>query len=101
MRPQIPYGVASGDLCVRGKAVVRSRSDRPSRMIVEYATNESFPNVPKNIGPAALETTDFTAKVNLSSIPASEQIFYRVSFPDLSDTNIYSLPVTVEILPGC
>ena len=100
MRPQIPYGVASGDLCVRGKAVVRSRSDRPPRMIVEYATNESFPNVPKNIGPAALETTDFTAKVNLSSIPASEQIFYRVSFPDLSDTNIYSLPVTVEILPG-
>ncbi len=93
MRPQIPYGVASGDISAEGRAVIWSRSDRPARMIVEYATNESFQNAEKIIGPAALETTDFTAKVNLSSVPASEQIFYRVSFQDLSDINIYSVPV--------
>ena len=48
MRPQILYGVASGDLCVRGKAVVRSRSDRRDRMIVEYATARIFPKCPEN-----------------------------------------------------
>ncbi|NEP83331.1 MAG: alkaline phosphatase, partial [Okeania sp. SIO3B3] len=93
MRPQIPYGVASGDISGGGRAVIWSRSDRPARMIVEYATNESFQNSEKIIGSAALETTDFTAKVNLSGLPTSEQIFYRVSFQDLSDINIYSVPV--------
>ena len=92
MRPQIPYGVASGDISAEG-TVIWSRSDRPTRMIVEYATNESFQNAQKIIGPAALETTDFTARVNLSGLPTSEQIFYRVSFQDLSDINIYSVPV--------
>ncbi|MEB3339702.1 hypothetical protein [Okeania sp.] len=40
-----------------------------------------------------METNDFTAKVNLSILPTSEQIFYRVSFQDLSDTKIYSVPI--------
>ena len=62
------------------------------------AYHESFQNAQKIIGPAALETKDFTAKVNLSSLPTSEQIFYRVSFPDLSDTNIYRVSVSEVLL---
>lgn len=93
MRPQIPYGVASGDISSAGRAVIWSRSDRPARMIVEYSTKESFQNAQKILGPAAVETTDFTAKVNLSGLSANEQIFYRVSFQDLSDVNTYSVPV--------
>ncbi|NES69600.1 MAG: hypothetical protein F6K24_32460 [Okeania sp. SIO2D1] len=30
MRPQIPYGVASGDISGEGRAVIWSRSDRPA-----------------------------------------------------------------------
>ena len=40
-RPAMPQGVASGDVS-DGRAVVWSRSDRPARMLVEYATTEKF-----------------------------------------------------------
>src|SRR4028119_1974425 len=93
MRPQIPYGVASGDI-TSGNAIIWSRSDRPSRMIVEYDTSDSWGNVQRIIGPTALETSDYTARINLAKLPAGQQIFYRVTFQDLANTNIYSAPVT-------
>ena len=43
-RPAIPYGVASGDVSGNA-AIIWSRTDRPSRMIVEYATPESGPGL--------------------------------------------------------
>ncbi|MFP4119642.1 MAG: hypothetical protein ACLFWI_01275 [Coleofasciculus sp.] len=43
MRPQTPYGVASGDV-TSNQAVIWSKSDRVSRMIVDYDTSESFRN---------------------------------------------------------
>lgn len=49
MRPTIPYGVASGDISL-GQATIWSRSDRPTRMIVEYALDESFRNPTKILG---------------------------------------------------
>ena len=93
MRPSIPYGVASGDI-TGNSAVIWSRCDRSSRMIVEYDTADSFRNVQRIIGPAALETSDYTARINLIDLPADRQIFYRVSFQNLADPNIYSAPVT-------
>src|SRR5262245_59682351 len=90
--PVIPYGVQCGDIAA-GKAVIWSRTDRPARMIVEYATTESFRDARRVIGPAALETTDFTARLDLSDLPADEKIFYRVTFQDLSETKIFSEPV--------
>ncbi len=91
IRPKIPYGVASGDIN-SNSAVIWSRSDKPARMIVDYATNESFKDARQVIGPAALEVSDFTARVNLNDLPSGEQVFYRVTFQDLADTNIYSAP---------
>ncbi len=91
-RPSIPYGVASGDI-TGGNALIWSRSDRPARMIVEYDTSESFRKAQRVIGSDALDTTDYTARVNLAKLPAGQQIFYRVTFQDLTDTNIYSVPV--------
>ena len=44
-RPAIPYGVASGDVTSHA-AIIWSRTDRPGRMIVEYATTDSFKNSP-------------------------------------------------------
>jgi alkaline phosphatase D len=46
----MPQGVASGDVS-DGRAVIWSRSDRPARMLVEYATTEKFENVLRRTGP--------------------------------------------------
>ncbi|MBD2439077.1 alkaline phosphatase [Nostoc sp. FACHB-110] len=92
MRPAIPYGVASGDIS-ENNVVIWSRSDRPSKMIVEYSTHESFRNVQRIRGPLALENSDFTARLNLRNLPPNQQIFYRVIFQDLDYQNTYSAPV--------
>mgnify|MGYP001596533419 CR=1 FL=1 len=42
-RPQITHGVQSGDVG-SGGGVVWARADRPSQMMVEVATTESFKN---------------------------------------------------------
>jgi len=82
--PGLPYGIMAGDVGT-DSAVIWSRSDRPARMIVECATSDSFANAHRVVGPAAMEDTDFTARVNLCDLPADEHIFYRVSFEDLAD----------------
>jgi alkaline phosphatase D len=92
LRPQIPFGVQSGDITTN-RAIIWSRSDRPARMIVEYATTESFQNVQRIIGPAAFEPSDFTARVDLADLPAGQKIFYRVRFQDLNDPRSLSEPV--------
>lgn len=91
-RPTIPYGIASGDL-TEGGVVIWSRSDRPARMILEYSLDESLRRPRRIVGPAALESTDYTARINLRGLPDGRQVFYRVSFQDLEDVNTYSEPV--------
>jgi alkaline phosphatase D len=92
LRPEIPFGVQSGDITAN-RAVVWSRSDRPSRMIIEYSTTESFQNLRRITGPAAIEPTDFTARIDLTDLPAGQRIFYRVTFQDLGDIKLFSEPV--------
>jgi alkaline phosphatase D len=96
-RPQIPFGVQSGDITAN-RAIVWSRSDRPARMIVEYATTESFQNARHTLGPAAIEPTDFTARVDLTDLPAGQKIFYRVRFQDLENSKVTSEPVVGSFL---
>ncbi|SMF60491.1 alkaline phosphatase D [Tistlia consotensis] len=91
-RPEITHGIQSGDV-MADSGIVWSRSDRPSRMIVEYDTRESFATARRLVGPAALEDSDFTAKVRLSGLPAGQQVFYRVSFEDLSEPGVASAPL--------
>ena len=88
-RPQLPCGVQSGDI-TSNSAMLWSRSDRAARMIVEYATTESFTNAQRIVGPAALESSDFTARLDLQNLPAGQRIFYRVSWQDLSDIRVFS-----------
>ena len=91
-RPSSAFGVTAGD--VDGdRAIVWSRTDRASRLIVEYATTESFKDVRRIVGPAALEASDFTARVDLSGLPAGQRIFYRATFQSLSDLSISSEPM--------
>jgi alkaline phosphatase D len=87
--PKLEQGIQIGD--VRNhRAVIWSRSDRPARMFVEYDLNPRFshPNVVR--GPFALETTDYTARVDLTDLPDNSEIFVRVMFEDLSNDSIVS-----------
>src|ERR1700741_3747875 len=91
-RPVVTSGVQSGDVGADG-GVVWARADRPSQMMVEVATTESFANA-RTLPPiAALPESDFTAKMLLENLPAGQQIFYRVRFRDLAHIGIESEPV--------
>jgi alkaline phosphatase D len=90
-RPAIPQGVAAGDVTPE-RAVIWSRTDRPARIEVEYSTTEKFETPLRRIGPAALEPSDFTARIVLTDLPPGQRIFYRVRFQDLSDLKTWSAP---------
>src|SRR4051812_25170129 len=91
-RPRVSHGVQSGDVGADG-GVVWARADRPSQMMVEVATTESFANARALPPVAALPESDFTAKMLLENLPAGQDIFYRVRFRDLSHTDVSSEPV--------
>jgi alkaline phosphatase D len=91
MRPGAPSGVQSGDVSA-DRAVIWSRTDRPARLIVEYATTTSFKNLQRAMGPAALPESDFSARVDLAGLPPGQDIFYRAIFQDLADPKILSAP---------
>ncbi len=81
LRPTVTHGVMSGDVSP-GSAVIWSRADQRSRMVVEWSTTESFKAARRVAGPWTGADRDFTAKTLLSEIPAGERIFYRVRFED-------------------
>jgi alkaline phosphatase D len=91
-RPQQLQGVQSGDVMTDG-AIVWSRSDRPARMMVEYATTESFADAKRITGPLALEATDFTSRLRIHGVAPGQTVFYRVSYLDLGDYKTMSEPV--------
>src|SRR4051812_12924974 len=74
-RPLITHGVQSGDVST-GSGVVWARSDRPSRMLVEVATTDSFKTIRDTVFVDALPETDFTAKALIENLPAGQDIFY-------------------------
>ncbi len=92
LRPLVPSGVQSGDV-TDTRAVIWSRTDRPARLVVDWATNERFENARVVAGPAALESSGFHASLDLRELPAGEQIFYRVRFESLESPGAFSEPV--------
>jgi alkaline phosphatase D len=62
-------------------------------LIVEYSTAGSFAEMNRVAGPAALETSDFTARVDLSGLRPGQRIFYRARFQSLQDLRISSEPI--------
>ncbi|MBC8077345.1 MAG: alkaline phosphatase D family protein, partial [Chloroflexales bacterium] len=89
LRPQIPAGVATGDIATDG-AVLWSKTDRPAQLIVDVASSDSFANARRIPGPIAQQDGDFTAKLALSGLPAGQQIFYRAFFQDPKDARATS-----------
>ncbi|MFK9714765.1 PhoD-like phosphatase N-terminal domain-containing protein, partial [Escherichia coli] len=78
----------------RDKAIIWSRSDRPARMLIEYANNDSFKNVRTMEGPLVLPNTDYTARVDLSGLTPGQRHYYRVRFQDLQNPSAISEPVS-------
>jgi alkaline phosphatase D len=91
-RPEITHGVASGDIA-EGRATIWSRCNRPARMIVEYATTDSFKDAHRVTGSHALAGGGLTAHAELTGLPPGQRIVYRVSFESLADPGRRSAPV--------
>ena len=90
-RPEVPSGVQTGDVTA-DRALIWSRTDRPARMQVQWDTKESLSDARTLISGIVDESTDYTARLDLSGLPSDQQVFYRVSFED-PDTGAMSEPV--------
>jgi alkaline phosphatase D len=90
-RPVITHGVQSGDVSA-DSGVVWARADRPARMLVEASTTESFNDIRYSAFVDALPESDFTAKLLVENLPATQDIFYRIRFQDLASPTIMGEP---------
>jgi len=81
-RPGFPSGVQSGDVH-SDRGMVWARTDRPARMWIDWSTTSSLADAKRVRGPYATELSDFSARVDLTDLPAGQDIFYRVQFEDL------------------
>src|SRR6185295_9583934 len=71
-KPELRWGVQSGEVTSQS-GLVWCRSDRPARMIVDYAGRQI-------VGPTASAETDFTAKVSIPGLAPRTRVPYRVAF---------------------
>src|SRR5262245_5216859 len=91
-RPVITHGIQSGDVST-DSGVVWARADRPSRMLVEVATTESFNAIRSAVYIDALPESDFTAKALIEGLPPGQDIFYRIRFQDHASPTILGEPL--------
>jgi alkaline phosphatase D len=91
-RPGFPSGVQSGDVTAH-RGMVWARCDRPARLWVEWSTHAGMALANKLRGPRALEATDYTARVDLTGLPAGQDVFYRLQWEDLAG-GAFSEPMT-------
>lgn len=91
--PVFTHGVQSGDASASG-GVVWTRVDRPSRVLLEVSTTESFADARRIAQLSALPDSDLTVKCLIDGIAPDQQVFYRFTASDLSDVNSVSQPVT-------
>ncbi|SDD99965.1 alkaline phosphatase D family protein [Glycomyces harbinensis] len=76
-RPQLTHGVQSGDVTERG-AILWTRADRGSDMVVELATRPDFKHARTIEGPALTARTDYTGKLRLKGLTPGKTYHYRV-----------------------
>ncbi len=91
--PQMEQGIQIGDV-TQGRAIIWSRTDRPARMMVEYAFNEQFTDAATVRGPYAMAESDFTARQDLVGLPKGKDVYVKVWFEDLTNARNKSIPVT-------
>ncbi|MDL5156362.1 alkaline phosphatase D family protein [Actinomycetospora termitidis] len=76
-RPVLTHGVQAGEVTA-DSALVWARADRPSRMVVEVASDPSFANARRLDGPELTPDTDLTGRLRVPAAPG-RTTFYRVS----------------------
>ena len=91
-RPVFTHGVQSGDVDT-ASGMIWTRVDRPSRVMMDYATTESFADAVRLAPLNALPESDFAVKRLLEGLPADQEIFYRMVAADLADINLVSEPI--------
>ncbi|MFA5923863.1 MAG: alkaline phosphatase D family protein [Methylococcaceae bacterium] len=91
--PLMEQGIQIGDLAP-GRAMIWSRADRASRMMVKYAFNDQFTDAVTIRGPYAMEETDFTARQDLTGLPEGKNVYVEVWFEDLTNNRNKSEPVS-------
>jgi alkaline phosphatase D len=92
-RPELTSGIQIGDVTA-DRAIIWSRTDRPARLVVERSFHADFRDAVRVRGPLALDTSDYTARVDLTALPADRDVFVRVMFEDLSSGKTLSEPVS-------
>jgi alkaline phosphatase D len=92
-RPTLSHGVQSGDISI-DSGMVWARADRPSRLLVDWATTDSFKDSRRAAYLDVLPETDFTANVLIDGLPAGQDIFYRVQLENLDSPATTGEPVT-------
>ncbi|CBV42268.1 alkaline phosphatase D family protein [Halomonas elongata] len=95
-RPMITSGVMSGDM-LTNRAMIWSRADRPSRMLLEIADNPEFKGARSLRGPEALPVQDLTAKLDVAGLDGMDTLHYRVRFAALGDHRAISEPVVGQL----
>lgn len=81
-RPVLTHGVQSGDVTTDG-AIVWTRADRPSRMLVEVSYDESFRHARTICGPTLTPNTGGTGKLRVGNLAPGRVVHYRVTAEDL------------------
>src|SRR5262249_33659950 len=76
-RPLVTHGVQSGDIST-DSGMVRARTDRPARMLIEAAPTDSFEDICYASAVDALPETDFTAKALIENLSLGQDIIYRL-----------------------
>ena len=97
-RPELVSGIQIGDVTA-DRAIIWSRADRPARLVVERSFHEDFRDAVRVRGPLALDTSDYTARVDLTGLPADREVFVRVMFEDLSSGKTLSEPEPAASAP--
>jgi len=92
-RPLVTHGLQSGDIGTN-HGVVWARTDRPARATFEVATTEGFRDARTLPYVDVLPENDYVAKLLAEDLPAGQDIFYRVTFSDLTDVNAVSEPMS-------
>ncbi|WP_027344818.1 alkaline phosphatase D family protein [Hamadaea tsunoensis] len=88
-RPILTHGVQSGEPRATS-ALVWTRADRPSRLLVEYSHRPDFRGARHVRGPVLTPGTDFTGKVALRDLDPGTQVFYRVRAESLDRHGVAS-----------
>lgn len=84
--PVSAWGLQIGDV-TGDRAVIWSRADRNSTMVVEYSTNEHFRGRVRSVAQSVTDATDFTGRVDLDGLPCDSDVFVRVHFEGARHAN--------------